>query len=83
MNGPNGMDGHFRAFTFVDRITQPGVHARGVYQIPAGISEFPISLVAARLGHELTVGGGRMRASLLFFRHHFLMAAHRFKFAQL
>ena len=50
MNGPNGMDGHFRAFSFVDRITQPGVHVRGVYQIPSGISEFPISLVAEACG---------------------------------
>ncbi len=50
MSGPNGMDGHFRAFSFVDRITQPGVHVRGVYQIPSGISEFPISLVAEACG---------------------------------
>ena len=44
------MDGHFCAFSFVDRITQPGVHVRGVYQIPSGISEFPISLVAEACG---------------------------------
>ena len=46
------MDGHFRAFSFVDRITsvQPGVQIRGHYQIPAGISEFPLALVAEAVG---------------------------------
>ena len=44
------MDGHFRAFSFVDRITRPGVQARGVYQIPAGIAEFPLALVAEACG---------------------------------
>jgi 3-hydroxymyristoyl/3-hydroxydecanoyl-(acyl carrier protein) dehydratase len=46
------MDHHFRAFSFVDRITsvQPGAHIRGEYAIPAGISEFPASLVAESVG---------------------------------
>ncbi len=46
------MDGHFRAFSFVDRITavEPGVRIRGTYQIPAGLAEFPSSLVAEAVG---------------------------------
>ncbi len=45
-------DGHFRAFSFVDRITaiQPGVSVRGAYQIPAGITEFASSLVVEAIG---------------------------------
>ncbi|MDR3457890.1 MAG: hypothetical protein P4N60_10625 [Verrucomicrobiae bacterium] len=44
------MDGHFRAFSFVDRITRPGLKVRGLYQIPAGLAEFPSSLVAEACG---------------------------------
>ena len=46
------MDGHFRAFTFVDRITavEPGRQIRGRYTIPAGVAEFPPSLVAEAIG---------------------------------
>ena len=46
------MDGYFRAFSFVDRITavEPGVRIRGTYQIPAGLAEFPNSLVAEAVG---------------------------------
>jgi 3-hydroxymyristoyl/3-hydroxydecanoyl-(acyl carrier protein) dehydratase len=46
------MDGHFRAFSFVDRIeaVEPGVRIRGRYQIPPGIPEFPGSLVAEAVG---------------------------------
>lgn len=46
------MDGHFRAFSFVDRITsvQPGVSVRGVYHIPANLDAFPIALVAEATG---------------------------------
>ena len=46
------MDGHFRAFSFVDRITavEPGVRSRGTYQIPARLAEFPSSLVAEAVG---------------------------------
>ena len=46
------MDGHFRAFSFVDRITsvQPGVQVRGLYQIPPGIAEFPLALAAEAVG---------------------------------
>ena len=46
------MDDHFRAFSFVDRI-QPasgGSQIRGSYQIPAGLTEFPSSLVAEATG---------------------------------
>jgi 3-hydroxymyristoyl/3-hydroxydecanoyl-(acyl carrier protein) dehydratase len=46
------MDAHFRAFSFVDRITS--VHARrhieGRYTIPAGLPEFPLSLVGEAVG---------------------------------
>ncbi len=46
------VDHHFRAFSFVDRITafEPGVRVSGSYQIPAGIAEFPMSLVAEATG---------------------------------
>jgi len=44
------MDGHFRAFSFVDRITTPGLQVRGLYQIPSGIKEFPLALVAEACG---------------------------------
>src|SRR5277367_3020369 len=46
------MDGHFRAFSFVDRITsiQPGVRVHGIYHIPSGIDEFPIALAAEASG---------------------------------
>lgn len=46
------MDGHFRAFSFVDRIAsvQPGVRIRGSYEIPADIAEFPGSLVSEAVG---------------------------------
>ena len=46
------MDGHFRAFSFVDRITsvQPGISIRGIYRIPADISDFPGSLVSEAVG---------------------------------
>ena len=46
------MDHHFRAFSFVDRITsvEPGVRIRGRYAIPAGIDSFPSSLVAESVG---------------------------------
>jgi len=46
------MDEHFRAFSFVDRIhaIQPGVRIRGSYAIPAGISDFPGSLIAEAVG---------------------------------
>lgn len=43
---------HFRAFSFVDRITaiEPGVRISGSYTIPAGLAEFPMSLVAEATG---------------------------------
>src|SRR5262245_8755326 len=46
------MDEHFRAFSFVDRITsvQPGVKIRGSYAIPPGLATFPASLVAESVG---------------------------------
>jgi 3-hydroxymyristoyl/3-hydroxydecanoyl-(acyl carrier protein) dehydratase len=46
------MDGHFNAFTFVNRITalEPGVSVRGNYFIPPQIETFPQSLVAEALG---------------------------------
>jgi 3-hydroxymyristoyl/3-hydroxydecanoyl-(acyl carrier protein) dehydratase len=46
------MDGHFRAFSFVDRITrlEPGVRIRGHYAIPAAEDAFPASLVAEAVG---------------------------------
>jgi 3-hydroxymyristoyl/3-hydroxydecanoyl-(acyl carrier protein) dehydratase len=50
--GLTGMDGHFNAFTFVNRITalQPGISARGNYFIPPHIETFPQSLVAEAIG---------------------------------
>lgn len=46
------MSEHFRAFSFVDRITsaQPGASVTGVYTIPTGIDRFSNSLVAESLG---------------------------------
>ncbi len=46
------MDHHFRAFSFVDRITafEPGVRVAGKYAIPAVLPEFPMSLVAEATG---------------------------------
>ena len=46
------MSQHFSAFSFVDRIDEidPGVSARGRFHIPAGLSEFPSSLVAEAIG---------------------------------
>lgn len=46
-----GLDGHFRAFSFVDRITslEPG-HVRGRYTIPSVIRTFPAALVAEAVG---------------------------------
>jgi 3-hydroxymyristoyl/3-hydroxydecanoyl-(acyl carrier protein) dehydratase len=46
------MDGHFRAFSFVDRITDldPGRSVAGVYTIPAGVGSFVPSLVAEAIG---------------------------------
>jgi 3-hydroxymyristoyl/3-hydroxydecanoyl-(acyl carrier protein) dehydratase len=46
------MSHHFRAYTFVDRITavQPGVSVRGSYAIPAALAEFSGSLVAEATG---------------------------------
>ena len=43
---------HFRAYTFVDRLTtvQPGVSARGTYAVPAALNEFSSSLVAEATG---------------------------------
>ena len=46
------MDEHFRAFSFVDRITEVevGVRIRGRYTIPQQIDDFPPSLVAEAVG---------------------------------
>jgi 3-hydroxymyristoyl/3-hydroxydecanoyl-(acyl carrier protein) dehydratase len=46
------MDGHFCAFSFVDRITslQSGSSIRGNYSIPARVDAFPASLVAEAVG---------------------------------
>lgn len=46
------MNPHFRAFSFVDRITrlEPGVGASGYYVVPAGLVDFPISLAAEAVG---------------------------------
>jgi 3-hydroxymyristoyl/3-hydroxydecanoyl-(acyl carrier protein) dehydratase len=43
---------HFRAFTFVDRITsvQSGTRVQGGYVIPPGLTAFPGSLVAEAVG---------------------------------
>lgn len=47
-----GMDEHFRAFSFVDRITTvpPGPHVRGEYTIPADVENFSRTLVAEAVG---------------------------------
>jgi acyl carrier protein len=48
-----GMNPHFRAFSFVDRITrlEPGVSASGAgTPCPAGLVDFPISLAAEAVG---------------------------------
>lgn len=46
------MDLHFRAFSFVDRITstEPGTRIAGRYTIPATLTGFPTSLVAEATG---------------------------------
>lgn len=46
------MSEHFRAFSFVDRILadDPGKSISGRYAIPAGIEEFPLSLVSEAIG---------------------------------
>jgi 3-hydroxymyristoyl/3-hydroxydecanoyl-(acyl carrier protein) dehydratase len=45
------LDGHFRAFSFVDRIsTLAPSHVRGSYTIPSGIATFPAALVAEAVG---------------------------------
>jgi 3-hydroxymyristoyl/3-hydroxydecanoyl-(acyl carrier protein) dehydratase len=46
------MDHHFRAFSFVDRITsvEPGVRIRGEYLIPSALNEFSSSLAAEAVG---------------------------------
>jgi len=46
------MDEHFRAFTFVNRITSVkiGHQVRGSYQIPPDLAEFPLSLVGEAVG---------------------------------
>ena len=46
------MDGHFRAFSFVDRITalESGSSVRGRYLIPSHLAVFPAALVAEAVG---------------------------------
>ena len=46
------MDDHFRAFSFVDRITsvQRGAPIVGSYTIPANLDSFPLSLVGEAVG---------------------------------
>jgi 3-hydroxymyristoyl/3-hydroxydecanoyl-(acyl carrier protein) dehydratase len=46
------MDSHFRAFSFVDRITsvEEGRHIRGRYAIPAAVEDFPLSLAGEAVG---------------------------------
>ena len=46
------MERRFRTFSFVDRITElkPGVRVVGSWEIPAGLPEFPLSLVAEATG---------------------------------
>jgi len=46
------MGGRFRAFSFVDRITQvePGLRVRGTYRVPARVAAFPAALVAEAVG---------------------------------
>jgi 3-hydroxymyristoyl/3-hydroxydecanoyl-(acyl carrier protein) dehydratase len=47
-----GMDGHFSAFSFVDRITLYETNRRihGCYDIPPGLKDFPTALVAEAVG---------------------------------
>jgi 3-hydroxymyristoyl/3-hydroxydecanoyl-(acyl carrier protein) dehydratase len=46
------MDGRFRAFSFVDRITRldPGHRVEGLYTVPATASRFPAALMAEAVG---------------------------------
>jgi 3-hydroxymyristoyl/3-hydroxydecanoyl-(acyl carrier protein) dehydratase len=46
------MDGRFRAFSFVDRITRldPGRRVEGLYTVPATASRFPAALMAEAVG---------------------------------
>jgi len=46
------MDPHFRAFSFVDRITSVngGNKIRGCYTIPSGLKDFPSSLAGEAVG---------------------------------
>jgi len=46
------MDAHFRAFSFVDRITsvQDGKRIRGSYVIPAALHDIPLALVGEAVG---------------------------------
>ena len=46
------MDGRFRAFSFVDRITrlEPGHRIEGLYTVPATASRFPAALMAEAVG---------------------------------
>jgi 3-hydroxymyristoyl/3-hydroxydecanoyl-(acyl carrier protein) dehydratase len=46
------MDGRFRAFSFVDRITRldPGHRIEGLYNVPATASRFPAALMAEAVG---------------------------------
>jgi 3-hydroxymyristoyl/3-hydroxydecanoyl-(acyl carrier protein) dehydratase len=47
------MEDHFRAYTFVDRITSlenGGLHIRGLYAIPSALDNFPIALLAEAVG---------------------------------
>jgi 3-hydroxymyristoyl/3-hydroxydecanoyl-(acyl carrier protein) dehydratase len=52
LSGQTGMDGHFNAFTFVNRITalRPGISVRGNYFIPPGIENFSQSLAGEAVG---------------------------------
>jgi 3-hydroxymyristoyl/3-hydroxydecanoyl-(acyl carrier protein) dehydratase len=46
------MDAHFRAFSFVDRITSvhDGKRIRGRFAIPSGLRDFPLALVGEAVG---------------------------------
>lgn len=57
------MSAHFRAFSFVDRITSAGDDGRleGLYVIPSGLGRFPPSLAAEAVGQ--LAAWGSMRAS--------------------
>jgi 3-hydroxymyristoyl/3-hydroxydecanoyl-(acyl carrier protein) dehydratase len=46
------MDPHFRAFSFVDRITalQNGRRITGVYRVPASVERFPAALIPEAVG---------------------------------